>query len=317
MGNQASKECSTDQSILQKQPKNIDIKSLDLSISSVGSISNNKPNYNGMDIEQMMSNQRQIGNDNNDSDKTPKEKSSSESEDKDIIRIFWVQGGNEVFITGTFCNWDERKYKMNQIRNNIFEQELLLLKGKYEFKFIVDGVWRCSSFYDLKTDNNGFYNNYIDTTNINTNINDYNINKINKELNSVFNGNDNILKKGDIEELKKKYSNLYPREEQMNSEAPKTPDVFENVMDLTMNSRQKYIGKEKFFDYNQNNCEDSFKSIIPFYHSYLNHLFTPTNKNENENKSFNKKSTYFGINSSFNVNNKVISIVYYSPLNKT
>ena len=108
MGNQASKECSTDQSILQKQPKNIDIKSLDLSISSVGSISNNKPNYNGMDIEQMMSNQRQIGNDNNDSDKTPKEKSSSESEDKDIIRIFWVQGGNEVFITGTYCNWEER-----------------------------------------------------------------------------------------------------------------------------------------------------------------------------------------------------------------
>lgn len=39
--------------------------------------------------------------------------------------------------------------------------------GVYEYKYIVDGIWKCSMFEKKKSDENGNENNYIDTTEMN------------------------------------------------------------------------------------------------------------------------------------------------------
>lgn len=228
--------------------------------------------------------------------------------------FIWNEGGSEVYITGTFCDWKKR-FKMAKNLNNIFEIKFQLAKGFYEFKFIVDGVWRCSSYYPHKKDNEGNNNNYIDTKNINNNLDLININ--NKSLN----------KTGNLEDLKKFYANIYPEQQQLNVEAPKTPDVFEILMDLNENSNQKYIGSLLNYNFSFFNFDESYKSILPPFHSYLNHLFIYDNMKfikridrEKDDSSLNrdkKAKTYFGINCNIKIKNKYISIVYYSPLKKT
>ena len=96
-------------------------------------------------------------------------------------------------------------------------------------------------------------------------------------------------------------------------------------MDLNDNTNQKYFGNKQYLHFPFINLDKSFKNILTPFHSYLNHLFTYNNKktkenNEDKNPNFNfneQKENYFGINCSIKIKNKYITIVYYSPLNKT
>lgn len=88
---------------------------------------------------------------------------------------------NEVFITGSFWGWKEKKAMKRSERGFILtvdlfgesiNQEAKLLNGAengttngcgvqpYKFKFIVDGVWRCSDRYQKLTED-GNENNII------------------------------------------------------------------------------------------------------------------------------------------------------------
>jgi len=332
MGSQISKDYSTEQSNIQKKTKNYDIKGLGLSISSIGNALNDNSSYNGIVFDKSTINQNQKNIDYYNSDKVTQEQSISETNINHSVKFYWEEGGNEVFITGSFYDWNKR-IKMYKNKNNIFEQELYLPRGKYYFKFIVDNVWKWSSFYQQEKDNSGNINNYIDTTNINTNIRlnkniiKNNVNNKESDKNTFSKGqNTSIMKRGDFEEMKKNYSNMYPYKEQLNTEAPKVPDVFEILMDLSINTNQKNLGNKYYYDFSIINLDYSFKNILPPFHSYLNHLFTYNNKDlingnkKREISNYNiksKKVTYLGINCNIKVKNKYISIVYYSPLNKT
>lgn len=317
MGSQMSKEISTDQSNIPTNTissKKIDIKSIGQTNSSMGNIFNDNSSYNGI-INEKFNNNSQISQENSFFEENPKK----------MVKFLWIDGGNEVFITGTFCDW-KKKFKMNKNKNNIFEKELPLEKGKYEFKFIVDDEWKCSSFYPQIKDNRGINNNYFDNTN-SENINIFNkINSNIREKNeNIKEKNNSQIIKGNLEELKKIYSNLYPYEDQLNQEAPKIPDVFEILMDLNANSNQNYFGNKQYLQFPFINLDKSFKNILPPFHSYLNHLFTYNNIKLNENNKDNNsnlniettKKNYFGINCSIKLKNKYITIVYYSPFNKT
>lgn len=321
MGSQASKEnYSTDQSNIPTKTndiKNIDIKSLGLTISSIDDVLNNS-SYNGIN------NSKQKNIDYN----IEQGKTINEENIKNYVKFFWKEGGEEVFITGTFCDW-KKIIKMHKNNDNIFEAQILLIKGKYEFKFIVDGIWKCSSYYPQIKDNRGIINNYFDNTNSS------NINNFDAENNSI-NGNitnfrknknfSNILR-GNLEEMKNNYNNIYPFKDQLNQDAPKMPDVFEILMDLKENSNQKYIGNKRYLNFSIFNFDDSFKNILQPFHSYLNHLFTYNNLNilsfpekQDENSGIyikTKKKNFIGINCNIKIKNKYISIVYYTPLNKT
>jgi len=77
--------------------------------------------------------------------------------------FIWQYGGNDVYLIGSFCNWQTR-IKMER-HGNEFNYVLKLPKGMHYFKFIVDNEWRFAPDKPTMTDSTGNINNYIDTTN--------------------------------------------------------------------------------------------------------------------------------------------------------
>ena len=316
MGSHASKDNSSEQSKIHKNSLITNKFNIKQTYTTISSLTNNNSenensSYNGINFDKI---KKKSKNDNYNSDQITQEKSISEAQNKNLIKFYWNEGGNEIFITGSFCEWNKR-LKMHKNKNNIFEVELLLPKGKYEFKFIVDNIWRCSSNYQKIKDNRGNSNNFIDNISAYNNINDINFN-INKNVTNL--SEEKHHKIGNIDELKKNYSNIYPSVDQLSEEAPKIPDVLEISIDLSENSNQKNIGNEQYLDFSYINLDESFKNILQPVHSYLNHIFTNNDKNfiYNSNKEETEKNTYLGINCNIKVKNKCISIIYYSPLNK-
>ncbi len=49
-----------------------------------------------------------------------------------------------VFLAGTFNNWDPAGTPMRRSSAGEWTVELPLAPGRYEYKFIVDGVWSCA-----------------------------------------------------------------------------------------------------------------------------------------------------------------------------
>ena len=312
MGSHATKDNSSEQSKIHKNSV-ITNKQTYESISSLtnNNSENENSSYNGINFDKMKTKSK---NNNYNSDQITQENSISETQNKNLIKFYWNEGGKEVFITGSFLEWNKR-LKMHKNKNNIFEVELFLAKGKYEFKFIVDGSWKCSSNYQQIKDDRGNNNNFIDNISANYNYNEINFN-LNKNVTNLPEENNHKMR--NIDELKKNYSNIYPSIDQLSEEAPKIPDVLEISIDLTENSNQKNIGNEQYLGFSYINLDESFKNILQPVHSYLNHIFTNNDKNfiYNSHKEETENSTYLGINCNVKVKNKCISIIYYSPLSK-
>lgn len=75
----------------------------------------------------------------------------------------WDHGGRNVYITGTFNNW-ERQLPMHKSGND-FTYIFNLKKGKHAYKFIVDDEWRFAPDQPTVADNDGRINNFIDVSN--------------------------------------------------------------------------------------------------------------------------------------------------------
>ena len=82
-------------------------------------------------------------------------------------RFVWREGGNTVYVTGNFANW-KQWFLMNKSFNNPneFTLTLDLPRGIYQFKFIVDKVWKYSNHLPQFKDEHGNINNMIDNQNI-------------------------------------------------------------------------------------------------------------------------------------------------------
>jgi len=48
--------------------------------------------------------------------------------------------GKEVYLAGSFNSWNPSKNRM-KYRDGYYSTSVLLPKGKYEYKFVIDGVW--------------------------------------------------------------------------------------------------------------------------------------------------------------------------------
>lgn len=59
-----------------------------------------------------------------------------------VLFVFPAQKDNQVFLTGSFNDWDPAQFVM-EYRNELngFGFELQLPAGCYEYKFIVEGEW--------------------------------------------------------------------------------------------------------------------------------------------------------------------------------
>jgi 5'-AMP-activated protein kinase regulatory beta subunit len=47
-----------------------------------------------------------------------------------------------VLLVGSFNGWNEKKHPMQNKGDGRWEKIVLLVPGTYEYKFIVDGVWK-------------------------------------------------------------------------------------------------------------------------------------------------------------------------------
>ena len=200
------------------------------------------------------------------------------------IKIEWKEGGSEHLITGNFLHWNTFYNLVFNSETGYFEYNVNLPKGNYEFKFIIDGTWRCSKYYPIIRDRNGNANNYIE-------VNDTTVNVTNQK-------NNNETK------MKNDYNCYCPKVFEMNTDAPYVPFHYLHKYNINYNTRQNVIGKRKYLIYNEKNLlseNNSYKKVLTCPHVNLNH-----------NCSHCKMSRrYFRTCISQRVRHKYLTVVYY------
>ena len=210
----------------------------------------------------------------------------SKEKEKEKIKIIWSEGGKNILLTGTFCNWDKLYSMKKDSKDDCYYYILNLPKGFYQFKFKVDGQWKNSTIYP-KYNNHGTINNYLNTsssngynsvsTNESSTIsspisnNKKNNNKIinNTNINSI-NSNNNI----DFSFSKKNYCNYYPKIKEMREYTDKKPTNFQIECYHGVNQIQNNIGNKKylFLENDIFSGDYSNKKIERKDHILLNHL---------------------------------------------
>ncbi|KAJ3013682.1 Beta subunit 1 of SnRK1 [Thoreauomyces humboldtii] len=75
-----------------------------------------------------------------------------------------------VILTGTFDNW-KQSIVVPRDSNYVDEFSIVLVLDRlvrHEFKFLVDGEWRCSYAFPTSFDESGFVNNCIEAVSVDT-----------------------------------------------------------------------------------------------------------------------------------------------------
>jgi len=59
----------------------------------------------------------------------------------------------KVFLMGDFNQWNEKSHPMTEKEDGEWEKAAMLAPGRYEYKFLVDGVWQLDPKNDQTCDN--------------------------------------------------------------------------------------------------------------------------------------------------------------------
>lgn len=74
----------------------------------------------------------------------------------------WKYGGSKVILTGSFDEWSQSILMVRDHANGVFRATVNLDPTQtWHFKFVVDGVWRCSLDFCTETDATGNVNNIL------------------------------------------------------------------------------------------------------------------------------------------------------------
>ena len=259
------------------------------------------------------------------------------------FKFEWKGEGKEVLLTGDFNDW---KGKIIMKKNDItgfYETVLPLERKKYNFKFVIDGNWVCSSQYPTNYDEHQNLNNFITLYNYsppkelyieteNDSKNDRSINS-NENKNNIDNYNNHVNKKNQVifkkEDSKKKpYNCKFPLINELNTIAPTIMSHYKPIFNLNYPSKQvalnKYIElmtnnkgkidnnekKEKNLVYkekNFNNENNTYKKIMTCPHEKLMHFCTNLDHLKNINNNFLKVCT------TIRTKHKFLTMIYYKP----
>lgn len=70
-------------------------------------------------------------------------KKSAGGKGKKVSFQVTAEPGSEVFVAGSFNNWDPKQYRMSDNPvNGHCKTTLVLAPGRHEYKFVVNGDWR-------------------------------------------------------------------------------------------------------------------------------------------------------------------------------
>ena len=243
------------------------------------------------------------------------------------ITIEWDKEEKEVvYVTGSFCNW-KQFFIMPKI-NNIYSLTLPLPKALHKFKFRINDVFLINKKYPVMKEGENDCN-FIDTTpkistSPNQNNNSDNSEKESKSSRNMdesdsssrsnsydFDDEDEQfykkLKKRKERIKKIKYSMTYPKKNNLNNYAPIIPYSYNYMYNIDINSSQKLIGKNKYYEPKENNIlgdNCSYKKIEVLPAVEINHIHTNNSKMTNKSVLCSTLSRY---------RNKFITYLYYKP----
>ena len=168
--------------------------------------------------------------------------------------FYWDEGGNNIYITGSFCDWKEF-FLMEKKEKGVYNKVLMLQPGFYQYKFKVDDNWAYSKKQPKFEDSNGNVNNFIDTTNININdINNKNKNEVEEEIKEKKskdknNKNNNIKRNSSNNSLgllnNVEYSTYIPLKGEFNIKPLSLPGLYKTH--YILNEKKNKIIKERKF----------------------------------------------------------------------
>ena len=278
------------------------------------------------------------------SDEEKSTDSSNENDEKYKKRVptlfEWKDGGENVFITGSFCDWNQRFILNKNKYTDNFDLLLYLPQGKYEFKFIVDNNWVCSNYYNKITDEKNNTNNVIDNTHYlikNYQYQKLNSNKSNSSKNSYdsnYEIKNNSSKTNNIKkDFEQNYGKNYPEYSMFNKTPQIIPNYYKYNMNINFNTNQFKICNSEYIDLNdsKNLINDKYKSITLMPNIFVNHLYMKCEKSNKQNDNNNysnllkpdnydeiynkqKHKKYAKITTTIRVRRKFATIVYVKPL---
>lgn len=75
----------------------------------------------------------------------------------------WTEGGEKVFVMGTFTGWRKMiALSGPSPKDGSFQVQISLPPGTHRFKFVVDNEVKCSNFIPTATDHSGHFVNYLE-----------------------------------------------------------------------------------------------------------------------------------------------------------
>ena len=203
---------------------------------------------------------------------------------KENFTFTWSEGGNDVKITGSFSDW-KVQYKMTKDpKDQIFKLDLPLKKEIYQYKFIVDNVWKCSKNYPIIDDGFGNINNILDNRKsgeINSKEESTKKKKKPKRISTNKTKTRDSSKKKESKKIINSnsiYQCKYPSEDILPQSLP-NKRYYESFK-LDNFSNQRSIGIKKYYNFYDNNRLSfgaSSKSIFILGHINLNHLISTKN----------------------------------------
>ena len=80
-----------------------------------------------------------------------------------LYEFTWKHGGDKIILTGSFDEWKQTVVmKPDLADNTVFKAVVPLDPTKtHQFKYVIDGIWRCSLDFPTVTDNVGNVNNVL------------------------------------------------------------------------------------------------------------------------------------------------------------
>ena len=79
-------------------------------------------------------------------------KTKNEQKERDHLKSVEITcsapDAQEVFVSGTFNNWDPSQTPMKKGADGIWRVMLRVPAGSHEYKFVVDGKWLCEPGVD-------------------------------------------------------------------------------------------------------------------------------------------------------------------------
>ena len=202
--------------------------------------------------------------------------------------FIWDEGGENVKLIGSFSNWKQKYVMEKDEKGQIYKFSLPLNNEKYQYKFIVDGVWKCSNNQEKIDDGKGNINNILDLTNTNNqqkeeikkkNISkkgskiEYRKTEVKKKKEKKI-SNANLKKEKQKKAInKKEYGNLYPDRNIFTE--PNYNDTIGKAFNINNESKQKKMGNSacyKFEPFNSYSSNKSYLNLSTYRHTILNHM---------------------------------------------